>query len=72
VKKLARDLIEQLLLPGIVGSPLDPGEIWAIVTLTTVNQTSVWETCKDNGKAPCATLSWLAPYSQPRVARADC
>ena len=52
VKELAEDLVGQLPLPGIEGSPLDPGKIWAAVTLAAVNQTSIWETCKDNGNAP--------------------
>jgi len=61
VKELAEDLVGQLPLPGIEGSPLDPGEIWAAVTLAAVNQTSIWETCKDNDNAPCddAVMDWL-------------
>jgi len=58
VKELAEDIVEQLPLPGIEGSPLDSGEIWAVVTLAAVNQTSVWETCKDNDNAPVTILSW--------------
>ena len=61
VKELAEDLVEQLPLPGIEGSPLDPGEIWDVVTLAAVNQTSVWETCKDNDNASCddTVMDWL-------------
>ncbi len=61
VKELAKDLVGQLPLPGIEGSPLDPGEIWGAVTLAAVNQTSVWETCKDNDNAPCddTVMDWL-------------
>jgi len=61
VKELAKDLVGQLPLPGIEGSPLDPGEIWAGVTLAAVNQTSIWETCKDNDNAPCddVVMDWL-------------
>jgi len=61
VKELAEDIVEQLPLPGIEGSPLDSGEIWAVVTLAAVNQTSVWETCKDNDNAPCddTVMDWL-------------
>jgi len=46
---------------GIEGSPLDSGEIWAVVTLAAANQTSVWETCKDNDNAPCddTVMDWL-------------
>jgi len=72
-KELAEDIAEQVLAPGIEGSPLDSGEIWAVVTLAAVNQTSVWETCKDNDNAPPVTiLSWTGSILQPRVARADC
>ena len=61
VKELAEDVIRQLPLPGIEGSPLDPGEIWPAVTLAAVNQTSIWETCKDNDNAPCddTVMDWL-------------
>jgi len=61
VKELAEDLVGQLPLPGIEGSPLDPGEIWPAVTLAAVNQTSIWETCKDNDNAPCddTVMDWL-------------
>ena len=61
VKELAEDLVEQLPLPGIEGSPLDPGEIWPAVTLAAVNQTSIWETCKDNDNAPSddTVMDWL-------------
>ena len=61
VKDLAEDVICQLPLPGIEGSPLDPGDIWAVVILAAVNQTSVWETCKDNDNAACddTVMDWL-------------
>jgi len=61
VKELAKDIVGQLPLPGIEGSPLDPGEIWAVVTLAGVNQASIWETCKDNDNAPCddTVMDWL-------------
>ncbi|GAB7020979.1 hypothetical protein JCM18750_38410 [Halostagnicola bangensis] len=41
VKDVAEDVISQLPLPGIECSPLDPGEIWAVVIFAVVNQTSV-------------------------------
>ena len=41
VKELAEDAIRQLPLPGIEGSPLDPGEISPAVTLAAVNQTYI-------------------------------
>ena len=48
-------------MPGIEGLPLDPGDIWATVILAAVNQTSIWETCKDNDNAPCddTVIDWL-------------
>jgi len=60
VKDLAEDVICQLPLPGIEGSPLDPGDIWAVVILAAVNQTSIWETCKDNDNAICddTVMDW--------------
>ncbi|EMA36001.1 transposase IS4 family protein [Halobiforma lacisalsi AJ5] len=61
VKDVAENVIGQLPLPGIEGSPLDPGEIWAVVILAAVNQTSVWETCKENDDTPCddTVMNWL-------------
>jgi len=61
VKDLAEDVICRLPLPGIEGSPLDPGDIWAVVILAAVNQTSIWETCKDNDNAACddTVMDWL-------------
>ena len=47
VKELAEDLIGYLPLPGVEGSPLDPGDIWAVVIFSCVNETSIWETCKE-------------------------
>ncbi len=59
VKELAEDLVERLPLPVIEGSPLDPGEIWPAVTLAAVNQTSIWETCKDNAPCDDTVMDWL-------------
>jgi len=55
------DVIRQLPLPGIESSPFNPGEIWATVTLAAVNQTSIWETCKDTDNTPCddTVMDWL-------------
>ena len=71
VKELAKDLVGQLPLPGIEGSPLDSGETWAVVTLAAVNQTSVWETCKDNDNAPCddTVMDWLHTLNREWIER---
>jgi hypothetical protein len=61
VKDVAEEVIAPLPLPGVEGSPLDPGDIWLVVILACVNQTSIWETCKDTDGTPCddTTLRWL-------------
>ena len=61
VKDLAEEVISPLPLPGVEGSPLDPGDIWPVVILACVNETSIWETCKDTDGTPCddTTLTWL-------------
>jgi len=62
VKEVAEDVISPLPLPGVEGhSPLDPGDIWAVVILACVNQTSIWETCNDTDGTPCddTVLTWL-------------
>jgi len=48
-------------LPGVEGSPLDPGDIWLVVILACVNQNSIWDTCNDTDGTPCddTTLTWL-------------
>jgi len=56
VKDVAEEVITPLSLPGVEGSPLDPGDIWLVVILACVNQTSIWETCKDTDGAPVTTL----------------
>jgi len=58
VKELAEDLVGQLPLPGIEGSPLDPGEIWPAVTLVAVNQTPSGKPAKTTTTLPVTTLSW--------------
>jgi hypothetical protein len=62
LKDVAADVIGLLPLPGVEGySPLDPGDIWLVVILAYVDQTSIWETCKDTDGIPCddTTLTWL-------------
>ena len=61
VKDLAEELIGELPMPGIEGSPLDPGDIWLVVILACVNQTSIWETCSETDGTPCddTVMDWL-------------
>ena len=61
VKGVAADVIGELPLPGIEGSPLDPGDIWPVAILASVNQTSVREVCDENHEAPCddTVIDWL-------------
>jgi hypothetical protein len=61
VKGVAADVIGELPLPGIEGSPLDPGDIWSIVILASTNQSSVREVCAENHEAPCddTVFEWL-------------
>ena len=61
VKDVAEDVICPLPLPGIDGSPLDPDDIWPIVILATVNQSSVWEMCDETDETPCddTVMDWL-------------
>ncbi|AUX10561.1 ISH3 family transposase [Halalkaliarchaeum desulfuricum] len=44
VKGVAEEVITPLPLPGVGGSPLNPGDIWLVVILACVNETSIWET----------------------------
>ncbi len=41
VKEAAADVIQQLPMEGIEESSLDSGDIWPVVTMASVNQTSV-------------------------------
>ena len=61
VKGVAADVIGELPLPGIEGSPLDPGDIWSVAILASVNQTSVREVCAENSEALCddTVFDWL-------------
>ena len=53
VKGIAADVIGELPLPGIERRALDPGDIWPVVVLASVNRTSVREVCAENYEAPC-------------------
>ena len=61
VKDVAADVITPLPLPGVEGSPLDPGDILLVVILARVNETSIWETCNDTDGTPCddTVFAWL-------------
>ncbi|GGJ01715.1 hypothetical protein GCM10008995_09380 [Halobellus salinus] len=61
VKEVAADIIGQLPLEGIEGSPLDSDDIWPIVTLASVNQSSVWDVTSQTDDTPCddTVLNWL-------------
>jgi hypothetical protein len=61
VKDVAESVIGQLPLPGIESSPLNPGEIWALVIFAAVKQTSVWDSCTEMEQAPCddTVMEWL-------------
>jgi len=61
VKDVAAKTIASIPLPGIEGSPLDSGNIWLIVILASVNQTSIWDVCTNHNDAPCddTVLAWL-------------
>ncbi len=61
VKGVAADVIGEFPLPGIEGRALDPGVIWAVVILASVNQTSIREVCAENHEAPCddTVFDWL-------------
>jgi len=61
IKEVAVDVIGELPLPGIEGSPLDSGDIWPVVTMASVNQTSVWETTSQTDDTPCddTVMTWL-------------
>ena len=52
VEDVAEEIIAPLPVPGVEGSLLDPGDIWLIVSLACVNQSSIWEPCNDTG-TPC-------------------
>ena len=65
-KELAQDQIDDLPLPGIEGSPLDPGDIWPVGTRAAVGQTSGWEICSRTDDTPCgdAGRDWLHTIDQ--------
>jgi hypothetical protein len=53
VKEAAADLIGELPMEGIEGSPLDSDDIWPVVTMASVNQSSVWDVTSQTDDTPC-------------------
>jgi hypothetical protein len=60
VKDVAADVIGQLPLRGIEGSPLDSGDIRSVVTLAWVTQSSVWKITSQTDDTPCddTAMDW--------------
>jgi len=61
VKDVVADVIGQLPLQGIEGRALDSGDIWPVVTMASVNQSSVWEVTSQTDDTPCdeTVMDWL-------------
>jgi len=61
VEDVAEEVIAPLSLPGVEGILLDPGDIWLVVILACVNQTSIWENCNDSNGTGCdyIVFAWL-------------
>jgi len=73
VKDVAADIIGQLPLRGIEGSPLDSGDIWSVVTLASVNQSSVWEVTSQTDDTPCddTVMDWLHTLQREKLEMAS-
>jgi len=69
VKDVAADVIGQLPLRGIEGSPLDSGDIWPVVTMASVNQSSVWEVTSQTDDTPCddTVMDWLHTLQREKL-----
>ena len=69
VKDVAADVIGQLPLQGIEGSPLDSGDIWPVVTMASVNQSSVWEVTSQTDDTPCDdnVMDWLHTLQREKL-----
>ena len=52
VKEAAADVIHQLPMGGLKSSPLDSDDIWPVVTMASVNQTSAWEVTSQTDETP--------------------
>jgi hypothetical protein len=73
VKEAAADVIGELPLPGIEGSPLDSGDIWPVVIMASVNQTSVWEVTSQTDDTPCddTVMDWLHTLQRDQLEMAS-
>ena len=73
VKEVATDVIGQLPLQGIEGSPLDSGDIWPVVTMASVNQSSVWEVTSQTDDTPCddTVMDWLHTLQRDQLEMAS-
>ncbi|GAA0218768.1 hypothetical protein GCM10009000_037190 [Halobacterium noricense] len=61
------DLIGELPMEGIGGSPLDSDDIW-LVTMASVNQSSVWKVTSQTDDIPCDTvMDWLHTLQRSRI-----
>jgi len=69
VKDVAAEIVQCLPMPGIEGSPLDSGDIWPVVILACVNQTSVWEVTSQTEATPCddTVLDWLHTLRRDQI-----
>jgi hypothetical protein len=69
VKEVAAELIGELPMKGIEGSPLDSDDIWPVVTMASVNQSSVWEVTSQTDDTPCddTVMDWLHTLQRSRI-----
>jgi len=69
VKEAADGVIGELPLPGIEGSPLDSDDIWPVVIMASVNQSSVWEVTSQTDDTPCddTVMDWLHTLQRERL-----
>ena len=56
VTDIAKAAISPLPLPGVEGSPLDPGDTWLVGILACVNETSIRKPATSTPEHPAMTL----------------
>jgi hypothetical protein len=68
-KYVAIDVIGQLPLRGIEGSSPDSGDIWPVVTMASVNHSSVWEVTSQTDDTPCddTVMDWLHTFQREKL-----